>query len=309
MANVLQKVAGICGAVVATDGAAAITATNVGVGGIRRMIAHRTVGKGHGPITRLMSPGDVGELVKPFIFLDLFQMGAGPRPFGGFGWHPHSGIATVTVLLKCQSWYEETIRPKGELKEGGVEFFRAGRGAWHTGGPVEGLAIKGYQLWIALPADQELSQPDSFYLSPEEVPVVGPAKLVLGSYEGKQSPIPSTETINYLNVNLSPGQRWAYHNPPGHTVAFVAVSAGSLRTGENEQVRCGEMAVFNEVEGDLTFECSGEEATQFMLGTAVKHPYDLHSGSYSVHTSRAALKEGEKEIRSVGEELKRKGTI
>lgn len=89
----------------------------------------------------------------------------------------------------------------------------------------------------------------------------------------------------------------------------MAVSAGLLKTGENEQVKCGELAVFNDVEGDLVFESLGDETTQFMLGTAVKHPYDLQCGSYSVHTSRAALLAGEKEIKTIGEELKRKGTI
>ena len=95
---------------------------------LRRSIVHRTMGNKHGPITRLVSPGDLGELIKPFIFLDLFQ----PPPnagFKGFGWHPHSGICTVTVILRGRSWYEETVHPRGELETGGVEFFRAARGA------------------------------------------------------------------------------------------------------------------------------------------------------------------------------------
>ncbi len=29
---------------------------------------YRTSGHREGPITRLMSPGDIGELVKPFVF-------------------------------------------------------------------------------------------------------------------------------------------------------------------------------------------------------------------------------------------------
>lgn len=36
-----------------------------------RAIVHRTSGSTHGPITRLMSPGDLGHVLKPFIFLDL----------------------------------------------------------------------------------------------------------------------------------------------------------------------------------------------------------------------------------------------
>ena len=34
-----------------------------------REIVYRTRGDTHGPITRLMSPSDLGELIKPFVFL------------------------------------------------------------------------------------------------------------------------------------------------------------------------------------------------------------------------------------------------
>ena len=60
-----------------------------------REIVYRTRGQTHGPITRLMSPGDLGELIKPFVFLDLFVMdGQIALPPIEMGWHPHSGIAT-----------------------------------------------------------------------------------------------------------------------------------------------------------------------------------------------------------------------
>ena len=268
---------------------------------IRRSIVHRTMGNKHGPITRLVSPGDLGEVIKPFIFLDLFQPPS-VAGFKGFGWHPHSGICTVTVLLRGRSWYEETIHPRGELEQGGVEFFRAAKGAWHTGGPLGAGPVKGFQLWISLPEAQELNQPDSFYLKPEDVPVHGPARIILGSYQGLTSTIPATATINYLDVNLSMGQRWEYLTPADHNVAFVSVSAGTLKTGENEMIQEGELVVFNEGGGNLVFEATSD--VQFMLGTAVKHPHELHCGSYSVHTSRQALKTGEAEIQRIGTELK-----
>src|SRR5215218_9657341 len=66
-----------------------------------REIVFRTSGRTHGPITRLMSPGDLGELLKPFVFVDLaaFDGRYQPTPMD-YGWHPHSGIATVTVMLE-----------------------------------------------------------------------------------------------------------------------------------------------------------------------------------------------------------------
>ena len=53
-----------------------------------RRIVHRTRGHGHGPIVRLMSPSDLGEELKPFVFLDLFE--ADMRALaGGMPVHPH----------------------------------------------------------------------------------------------------------------------------------------------------------------------------------------------------------------------------
>jgi len=40
---------------------------------LARAIVRRTRGRTHGPITRLMSPSDFGEILKPFVFLDLFD--------------------------------------------------------------------------------------------------------------------------------------------------------------------------------------------------------------------------------------------
>ena len=45
-----------------------------------RTIVRRTRGNRHGPITRLMSPGDLGQLLKPFVFLDLFDMDTASFP-------------------------------------------------------------------------------------------------------------------------------------------------------------------------------------------------------------------------------------
>jgi redox-sensitive bicupin YhaK (pirin superfamily) len=59
-------------------------------------IAHRTGGRFHGPITWLVSPSDLGPILKPFVLFDYFGMR--PRPFSGLALHPHSGIATLTHL-------------------------------------------------------------------------------------------------------------------------------------------------------------------------------------------------------------------
>jgi redox-sensitive bicupin YhaK (pirin superfamily) len=64
-----------------------------------RRITHRTRGHGHGPIVRLMSPSDLGEIAKPFVFLDLFE--ADMRSMrDAMALHPHSDVAIATAKMK-----------------------------------------------------------------------------------------------------------------------------------------------------------------------------------------------------------------
>src|ERR1700748_3629799 len=84
-----------------------------------RQIALRTRGRSHGSLPRLVSPGDIGELIKPFVFLDYFD--ADPATAPKFGFHPHSGIATLTLILSGQAFYKETTGREGVIEAGGVE--------------------------------------------------------------------------------------------------------------------------------------------------------------------------------------------
>src|SRR3979490_1887167 len=142
--------------------------------------ARRTCGQSHGPVTRLMSRSDFGRLLKPFVFLDLFETQG--NPFTGFGLHPHSGIATLTYVAEGSVSYEDTNGATGLLPAGGLEWMRAGGGVWHGGGAGEAGRTRGFPLWIALPPELEVGPSESIYLGPERIPNDGPARVLLGSY-------------------------------------------------------------------------------------------------------------------------------
>ena len=274
-----------------------------------RAVVHRTRGARHGGITRLVSPGDLGEFLKPFVFLDLFgfDIDGGHK---GFGLHPHSGIATLTYLIEGDTRYEDTTGEQGTLLEGGVEWMRAGNGVWHTGGPAPGVTrVRGFQLWVALPASEENAPAQSLYLAPSQVPQEGPARVLLGRYGAARSAIPAPAPINYLGVQLKDGERWRYVPPAGHTVGWVAVNEGGLDTGDSRggPIGSGELAVFEESQDAIDVVARGD--TSFVLGSAAKHPHELVMGHYSVHTSRSTLDRGEAEIRRIGEQLRQEGRL
>src|SRR6185436_4255119 len=135
------------------------------------------------------------------------------------------------------------------LPAGSVEWMQAGNGVWHTGAP-EPEGVKGFQLWVALPPELENAPNASRYVMPEEVPAVGPARVILGTYRGAKSPI-AAPPMTYLAVSLKAGERWTYQPPDGHTVAWIAVYDGRLRTPA--RVSGGELAIFEPSEGPIDF--------------------------------------------------------
>lgn len=268
-----------------------------------RQVVFRTRGQQHGPVTRLMSPSDLGQMLKPFVFLDLVDVeGISTQ---GFGLHPHSGIATVTWIMEGSVDYVDTSGKTGELSEGCLEWMQAGGGAWHGGKLSVSGRIRGFQLWVALPPDSELGQAESIYLAPHAISHFGSATVLLGHYGAASSTIRTPSPITYLSVKLGAGERWQFQPPKGQTVAWAAVSTGRLSVPDS--LHAGELAVFDESGDAIDFHA--EVDTEFVLGSAIKHPYDLVLGYYSVHTSAAALREGEERIRSIGMQLRKEGRL
>jgi redox-sensitive bicupin YhaK (pirin superfamily) len=262
-----------------------------------RRIIRRTRGSRHGPITRLMSPSDLGLTLKPFVFLDLFEAEGGLMDMPV---HPHSGIGTVTVFTKGDVRFDDPEAGQGTISYGGVEWSRAGGGMWHGKELSAGSSprFQGFQLWVALPPELENGPSESQYLKASAMEQAGPAYVIVGAYEGAASPVRAPEGINYLLVTLKAGETWTYQPPRGHSIGWLAVAQGTLDA--DGTVNAGEMVVFDRDEGPILLTVLGDNDAVFVLGSAVPHPHDLHLGHYSVHTSAEALERGERRIAELG---------
>src|SRR3977135_4137841 len=235
---------------------------------LARAIVQRTRGRTHGPITRLMSPSDLGGILKPFVFLDLFDH-EGARFNGAL--HPHSGIATLTWVAEGAVSYIDPDDVRGTLPAGGVEWMQAGRGMWHGGGLAKAGRTRAFQLWIALPPALELGPTISLYQGPEDVPQDGPARVLLGRYGAAANAIASPSPINYLAVRLSAGERWRYQPPTGHTVLWAAIASGVLSAPDD--LRRAELAAFQPSSKAVEFEAMN--APELVLGSTPPH-HPLH---------------------------------
>lgn len=269
----------------------------------QRSVVARTRGLTRGPVTRLVSPSDLGQLIKPFVFLDYGVLPASKTKL--FGMHPHSGIATLSLPMKGEILFADTTGETGVVKTAGLEWMKAGNGVWHDGGISGETPLEMFQLWLTLPEHEENASAQSRNIDPTEIEVVGPVSVLLGQYQGAKSPIEFTAGVNYYHVQLQDGDVWHYQPEPGQTVAWLSIYQGDL-TG-SAAIRQGELVVFDGSETAITLVAQG--AASFVFGAAIPHPLPLVMGSYSVHSSYQALAKGEQEIQRIGRELRLKGQI
>jgi redox-sensitive bicupin YhaK (pirin superfamily) len=276
-----------------------------------RSIEARVAGQQHGPIARLISPGDLGERLKPFIFLDFFN--AEIEPGFGFGMHPHSGIATLTWQPGSDVRYQDTTGKNGVLKAGGLEWMNAGGGAWHQGSLLGHGQVTGFQLWVPMPPVIEDGPSFGQYVEPEQVPEFhvngGSIKVLLGSIQhdgsSHQSLINSHHDIDYFVLTLEAGAVWRYAPPARHDIAWgFAFEGHPLIQGEPSK---DTLLVLGE-SGDIEIKAVGEPA-RILIGTASRYSHPLVLGPHSVHSNANSLAEGAQRIQALRIDLINRGLI
>ncbi|WP_299177719.1 pirin family protein [uncultured Neptuniibacter sp.] len=109
--------------------------------------------------------------VDPFLMLDAFSSANPDDYLAGFPPHPHRGFETVTYMLNGHMIHRDHMGNEGELRAGGVQWMTAGRGVIHEERPqkVNGL-MRGFQLWVNLPAHDKMKPAAYQNIDPEEVP-------------------------------------------------------------------------------------------------------------------------------------------
>ena len=180
--------------------------------------------------------------VDPFLMLDEFSSDEADDYIAGFPAHPHRGFETVTYLIDGHMLHEDHLGNRGDLKSGGVQWMTAGRGIIHSEMPQqEHGRMRGFQLWINLPAREKMKPAGYRDLQPAEIPVVefpggGRAKVIAGTLLHAETATPgpirdtSTDT-RYFDIELPGNAVFAHRVEAGHSV-FVYPFEGNLRVGE-----------------------------------------------------------------------------
>jgi quercetin 2,3-dioxygenase len=188
-------------------------------------------------LRRSIGNGD-GTRLDPFLMLDEFSSDNPGDYIAGFPSHPHRGFETVTYILDGHMRHEDHLGNQGDLKSGGVQWMTAGRGIIHSEMPQqEEGRMRGFQLWINLPAKEKMKPAGYRDITPEEIPKKslangGAIKVIAGdvTLEGDMSHGPiaglTTEPL-YIDVQLPAGADVTLPIPRGHN-AMAYLFEGNL---------------------------------------------------------------------------------
>ncbi|MBB5016307.1 pirin family protein [Rehaibacterium terrae] len=207
-------------------------------------------------LTRVIGTPQLPDL-DPFLMLDEFGTDRAEDYIAGFPDHPHRGFETVTYMLDGRMRHRDNHGNEGLLTPGAVQWMTAGRGIVHSEMPEqEEGRMRGFQLWVNLPAKDKMTAPRYQEFGPDRIPEVRPAegvrvKVIAGAVDGVVGPVaqPATDPT-YLDVHLGAGARFEHTLPVGHS-AFVYVYEGGARVGEGGSaatVNAHELAVLGEGE-------------------------------------------------------------
>lgn len=218
--------------------------------------------------------------IDPFLMLDCFSSDDPDDYIAGFPAHPHRGFETVTYMLDGLMKHRDHMGNEGILRPGSVQWMTAGRGVIHEEMPQqENGLMRGFQLWVNLPACEKMKPAAYQNIEPEEITEVqlqdAFIRLVAGSFEfdGQKYTGPvagiSRQPI-FMEVRLSPNAELELpvaENLSGFVYLFEG--AGYLADDTLEIHEAAELS-----DGDSILITAGSEGARLMLiaGEAIGEP-------------------------------------
>jgi redox-sensitive bicupin YhaK (pirin superfamily) len=180
---------------------------------------------------RRVLPAIERRMVGPFAFFDqmgpaMFDPGTSidVRP------HPHIGLATVTYLFEGEILHRDTLGSVQAIRPGEINWMTAGRGIAHSErtGPetrAAGGRLAGIQSWVALPKDDEETEPGFAHHGTAALPTVAgdgkEVRLLIGAAFGARSPVRTFSETLYADIALEAGARLAVPNGPEERALYL----------------------------------------------------------------------------------------
>jgi len=209
---------------------------------VERLIHGERASDGDGvQLRRSLGQGPFARL-DPFLMLDEFQADDRSGPIGGFPPHPHRGFETVTYMLAGSMQHRDSLGNSGRIGPGGVQWMTAAGGIVHSEMPeLHDGYMRGFQLWINLPAADKMKAPRYQDIQADRVPEYpfdgGRVRVIAGEVvlEGNTlvGPVSGVATApTYMDLVIEPGRELTLPIEADHN-AMIYVYDGEVSAGDD----------------------------------------------------------------------------
>jgi redox-sensitive bicupin YhaK (pirin superfamily) len=198
---------------------------------VEKLITTRAVTEGAGVTVHRTIGTPALRNLDPFLMLDHFSSDDPDDYIAGFPDHPHRGFITLTYMLDGHMLHQDSMGNRGDLKSGGAQWMKAASGVIHSEMPQQTAGLmRGFQLWINLPAREKMTAPAYQEYSPDAIPLYNGdglrVRVLSGQYQEINGPIDDPHTdVHYFDVTLDPAHTFSHHLA-SNMQAFIYVFEG-----------------------------------------------------------------------------------
>lgn len=237
------------------------------------------------------------KMFNPFLACDHIVQPSSTK--GGFPWHPHAGMETITYMLSGGMAHEDFTGSQGLLFPGDLQFMTAGRGIVHAEMPVnlDNQTVKGIQLWVDLPQDLKDIDPEYRDLRAWEYPTATSedgqvqVKIISGRALGIEHRRPLVKIpLDYYHYTVQPQATFTQEVDPEWSYFLYNFSDGTIDI-ESQTVKPHTNVFFNDGGDIIEGTNNGNEPVEFVLvGGPKLNQKVLHYGTF-IGTSNAYITE------------------
>ncbi len=252
-------------------------------------------------LTRIIASPEL-DMVDPLLLLDRFESDKPQDYIAGFPTHPHRGFETVTYMLAGRMRHKDSAGNEGVIESGGVQWMTAAKGILHSEMPEQedGL-LRGFQLWINLPATNKFDEPKYQEFSADEMPLEnletgGTVRVISGKTDGGTTgPVVNTLTEPlYLDISL--GSQESFRQPlPQSQNGVIYVIEGDL-TLEGTFLESEELGVLGR--GETVSVMAGLQGARLLLMSGRRLDEPVARGGPFVMNTKAEILDAFADLRA-----------
>lgn len=219
----------------------------------------------------------------PFIMLDYGSKYHFPasQQQKGVGVHPHRGFSTVTIAYEGEVSHHDSAGNSGTIKAGGVQWMKAASGVLHkeyhsarftkTGGDFQMV-----QLWVNLPANHKMDEPNYWDLQKEEINTFkighNQIQLISGELLGQSGSVNSDHPVTIANIEVA--DEIQFVSPEDFTTGMIIISGeGKV---QNREVKTNQFILFSNQGEEINIETSNGMKVLFLSAEPIKEPIAAH---------------------------------